>query len=153
LEELKEYQIIHLTGERDYAMIKDCYVRYGLIAKVYPFYENMAELLAAADLVIGRAGATSIAELIAMKKPAILIPISHSFRNHQLRNAKKTIVSKVRKMYPLDFNGKKFLDVGCAHGWVCVEFAKQGCLATGIDLNEIDLKMAKSRAGYGNSYK
>jgi len=65
-------------------------------------------------------------------------------------NAKKTIVSKVKKMYPLELEGKKFLDVGCGNGWACVEFAKQGCFVTGIDLNEIDLKMARARAKFEN---
>ena len=55
---------------------------------IKPFFNNIAELMLGADLVICRAGASSIAELIVAKKPSILIPLPIATDNHQERNAK-----------------------------------------------------------------
>jgi len=56
--------------------------------KVLSFIENINDYYAAADLVVARAGATTIAELSYLNKPAVLVPLPFSAEDHQLKNAK-----------------------------------------------------------------
>ncbi len=59
----------------------------GIDAKVETFFTNLPELLAAAHLVVARAGASSVAELAALGRPSILVPLPHALDNDQLANA------------------------------------------------------------------
>lgn len=89
LKEIKEkIRIIHQTGDADYNLVKDAYNKAGLNADVMPFIYDMAAAYANADLVISRAGATTVAELTACGKAAILIPFPFAAHNHQEINAK-----------------------------------------------------------------
>lgn len=56
--------------------------------RVVPYLEDMANALAASDLVIGSAGAISLAEITALGKPSIIIPKAYTAENHQEYNAK-----------------------------------------------------------------
>lgn len=56
---------------------------------IRPYISNMAEVMAAADLVVCRAGASTIAELTYLGKPAILVPSPNVTNNHQLKNARR----------------------------------------------------------------
>src|SRR5690606_27649476 len=67
--------ITHQTGERDLDRVRDAYRRAGLDARVEPFLYAMDREIKDADLVISRAGATTIAELAAAGKPAVLVPL------------------------------------------------------------------------------
>jgi UDP-N-acetylglucosamine--N-acetylmuramyl-(pentapeptide) pyrophosphoryl-undecaprenol N-acetylglucosamine transferase len=83
-------EIFHQTGTADLERVKEGYARAGFgQAVVAPFFEDMAELFEQADLCLCRAGATTIAELIAARKAAILIPFAGAADNHQLRNARE----------------------------------------------------------------
>lgn len=84
---LRNWRIVHQTGQRDAETVRACYTRHGIEHRVEPFFSNMVELYQAADLAISRAGATSLAELACCGLPAILIPIPHSLRDHQAKNA------------------------------------------------------------------
>jgi len=95
---LTKYQIIHVAGERDYDWLgfqaskldSDLQKRYFL----YNFLSgNLKDAYAASDLVISRAGNNVIAELAALHRPTILIPLSTSANSHQLSNAK--IISRM----------------------------------------------------------
>ena len=79
--------ITHQTGERDLEHVKDGYRRAGLEARVEPFLFAMDREVKAADLVVSRAGATTIAELTAAGKPAVLIPLPTAADDHQRKNA------------------------------------------------------------------
>ncbi len=81
--------VTHQTGERDAAWVRAAYERAGLQDRVtvVPFIERMAEEMARADLVICRAGATTLAELAAAGKPALLIPLPTAADDHQRKNA------------------------------------------------------------------
>jgi UDP-N-acetylglucosamine--N-acetylmuramyl-(pentapeptide) pyrophosphoryl-undecaprenol N-acetylglucosamine transferase len=81
-------RIIHQTGERDYNEIRKTYQEKGLVAEVHAFIDDMPEMLAQADLVISRAGATTVAELAASGRPAVLIPFPGATDQHQLENAR-----------------------------------------------------------------
>ena len=85
-------QIIHQCGDKNYEEIKNkigkLSLKYPERYRVYPFIkEEMKDAYALAEIVISRAGANSLAEIVALKKPNILIPLSTSASNHQFRNA------------------------------------------------------------------
>ena len=80
-------QIIHITGIKDYASIKDRYRNLNVNAKVFRFLNAMQYAYSACDLVVSRAGATSITEIIFFNLPAILIPYPYAYK-HQLNNAR-----------------------------------------------------------------
>ena len=79
--------IVHQTGEADFERVKKAYEQSGLRADVRPFLERMSDEFAKADLVISRAGATTVAELAAAGRPAIFIPFPFAADDHQLKNA------------------------------------------------------------------
>ncbi len=90
---LSKYQILHISGERDYdwlgfqatKLAPELSVNYHL----HNFLSgDLKDAYAVADLVISRAGNNVIAELAALKKPVILVPISSSANGHQVSNAK-----------------------------------------------------------------
>ncbi|MEN8139923.1 MAG: undecaprenyldiphospho-muramoylpentapeptide beta-N-acetylglucosaminyltransferase [Thermodesulfobacteriota bacterium] len=82
----KGLRIIHQTGQADVEMVKKAYAEAGLTAEVAAFFDDMPRQIAKADLVVARAGATTIAELSAMGRAMILIPYPHAADDHQLLN-------------------------------------------------------------------
>ena len=80
--------ITHQTGEADHARVVAVYRQAGVQAEVVPFLYDMPTVLRAADLVVARSGAMTIAELTACGKPAILIPLPTAIYNHQMMNAR-----------------------------------------------------------------
>lgn len=83
--------ITHQTGERDLEMVRDAYRRAGLEARVEPFLFAMDREMSGADLVVCRAGATTLAELTAAGRPAILVPLPTATDDHQRRNAQALV--------------------------------------------------------------
>jgi UDP-N-acetylglucosamine--N-acetylmuramyl-(pentapeptide) pyrophosphoryl-undecaprenol N-acetylglucosamine transferase len=79
--------ITHQTGERDLEMVRDGYRRAGVEARVEPFLFAMDREMKAADLVVCRAGATTLAELTAAGRPSILVPLPTATDDHQRKNA------------------------------------------------------------------
>ncbi len=82
-----KWRIIHQTGSRDYPEIQEGYAKEGWEAEVHPFIHEMDQAYGAADLVLCRAGATTLFELMAMGKPAILVPYPFAANDHQTLNA------------------------------------------------------------------
>ena len=85
---LPKIQFIHLTGNRNSEPIKSTYDALGLRAVVRPFLTEMEYALGAADLVISRAGGSSLAEFSSMELPAILVPYPSAVDDHQRFNAR-----------------------------------------------------------------
>ena len=83
--------ITHQTGERDLEMVRDGYRRAGLAARVEPFLFEMDREMKAADVVVSRAGATTLAELTAAGRASILIPLPTATDDHQRRNAEALV--------------------------------------------------------------
>jgi UDP-N-acetylglucosamine--N-acetylmuramyl-(pentapeptide) pyrophosphoryl-undecaprenol N-acetylglucosamine transferase len=79
--------IIHQTGEADHARVAAAYREANVEAEIVPFIYDMPTVLRSADLVVARSGATTVAELAACGKPAILIPLPQAIYNHQALNA------------------------------------------------------------------
>lgn len=88
IERLPGLAITHQTGESDYERVSEVYRTLGVNAEVTPFLYDMPKVLRAADLVVARAGAMTIAELTACGKPAILIPLPTAIYDHQMKNAR-----------------------------------------------------------------
>jgi UDP-N-acetylglucosamine--N-acetylmuramyl-(pentapeptide) pyrophosphoryl-undecaprenol N-acetylglucosamine transferase len=84
-------RIIHQTGKDDLNYVSDIYRVYELDAAVHSFIREMAATYDQADLVICRAGATSIAEITVLGKAAILIPFPFAVDNHQRKNAEALV--------------------------------------------------------------
>lgn len=90
LKELKKHKINiwHQTGKLDYSWVKEKYEQFYPEARVNVFIEDMKEAYEYADLVLCRAGASTIAELCAVKRPSILVPYPYAIYDHQLKNAR-----------------------------------------------------------------
>ncbi len=81
-------RITHQTGAADFETVRAAYAESGFTeAEVAPFFHDMADRFERADLVVGRAGATTIAELIVARRAAILVPFAGAADDHQAKNA------------------------------------------------------------------
>jgi len=80
-------EICHQTGENDCAEVRAAYGKSGIAAEVQPFISDMAAEYHKTDLIICRAGATTIAEVTACGKACLFIPFPHAVDDHQRRNA------------------------------------------------------------------
>ena len=80
-------QVIHLSGARDERLVGDNYRRENVPAYVGAFHHQMEEVYSAADLVVARAGAASLAEFAGFSLPGIVIPFPYAADDHQTRNA------------------------------------------------------------------
>ncbi|MFQ5776459.1 MAG: undecaprenyldiphospho-muramoylpentapeptide beta-N-acetylglucosaminyltransferase [Terriglobia bacterium] len=87
----RSLRFIHQTGERDYNGVRVAYARREIQAEVVPFIADMPARIAEADLVICRAGASTVAELAAAGRAALLVPFPHATDQHQLRNAQAMV--------------------------------------------------------------
>ena len=79
---------IHQTGAADEEWVREAYAARKIAADIRGFFTNMAQVYQRADLVICRAGASTVTELTALGKPAILIPFPHAADDHQTHNAR-----------------------------------------------------------------
>jgi UDP-N-acetylglucosamine--N-acetylmuramyl-(pentapeptide) pyrophosphoryl-undecaprenol N-acetylglucosamine transferase len=84
----KPWQWLHLTGTRDFEKVKAAYAGRGMRAVVKPFLAEMELALGAATAAVSRAGASSLAELAAVRLPALLVPFPAAADNHQFYNAR-----------------------------------------------------------------
>lgn len=84
-------KIIHQTGRQDEEWVRESYANLEIEVQVKAFFDDMATAYRDADLVLSRAGATSLAEITALNKPAILIPFPFAADNHQEKNAQHLV--------------------------------------------------------------
>jgi UDP-N-acetylglucosamine--N-acetylmuramyl-(pentapeptide) pyrophosphoryl-undecaprenol N-acetylglucosamine transferase len=85
------WQIVHLTGKADFEDVRRKYADAKIGGAVLEYCDDMLDLLAAADLVIGRSGAVSVAEYAASSVPSICIPYPYHKDRHQYLNAGKLV--------------------------------------------------------------
>jgi UDP-N-acetylglucosamine--N-acetylmuramyl-(pentapeptide) pyrophosphoryl-undecaprenol N-acetylglucosamine transferase len=79
-------EVVHQTGERDLAAVREGYRSGGVAARAASFLDPVAGEMKATDLVICRAGATTLAELAAAGRPAVLVPFAAATDDHQRKN-------------------------------------------------------------------
>ncbi len=84
----QELQFLHLTGANDFEKVNAAYAARGIKAVVKPFLAEMELALGAATVAVSRAGASSLAEIAAMRLPALLVPFPAAADNHQFFNAR-----------------------------------------------------------------
>jgi UDP-N-acetylglucosamine--N-acetylmuramyl-(pentapeptide) pyrophosphoryl-undecaprenol N-acetylglucosamine transferase len=89
--ELPKLHIIHQLGERDYEAAQAAYLRVDFSAELYPFINDMPGAFRKADLLLCRSGASTVAEITASGKPAILVPFPAATDDHQTRNAEALV--------------------------------------------------------------
>jgi UDP-N-acetylglucosamine--N-acetylmuramyl-(pentapeptide) pyrophosphoryl-undecaprenol N-acetylglucosamine transferase len=100
-------RFVHQTGDKDAVEVEKAYRGKGMDAQVLPFIRDMAAAYRSADLLICRAGATSIAEITACGKAAILIPFPHAVYDHQTENARVLVGAGAAEMVvEKDLNGQ-----------------------------------------------
>lgn len=83
--------ILHQTGPAHLDEVRAAYAAAGWTARVVPYVDDMAAAYAAADLVVCRAGANSVAELSAVARAAVLVPFPHATHGHQEANARALV--------------------------------------------------------------
>jgi len=88
LARIPDLQIIHQTGERDFAEVNDAYLREGVHGEVAKFIDDMPGKFSRADLVVCRSGASTVAEITAAGKPAVFVPFPRAADDHQNVNAR-----------------------------------------------------------------
>jgi UDP-N-acetylglucosamine--N-acetylmuramyl-(pentapeptide) pyrophosphoryl-undecaprenol N-acetylglucosamine transferase len=82
-----QVEVVHQTGERDLAATRAGYEAAGIPARAEAFLDPVVAEMREAAVVICRAGATTLAELAALGRPAILVPLPGATDNHQFKNA------------------------------------------------------------------
>jgi len=86
-----DWQIVHLTGAGNYEEVRQMYAGTKIGHKVLDYFDDMPDLLSAADLVVGRSGAVSVAEYAAVSVPSICMPYPYHRDRHQYLNAGKLV--------------------------------------------------------------
>jgi UDP-N-acetylglucosamine--N-acetylmuramyl-(pentapeptide) pyrophosphoryl-undecaprenol N-acetylglucosamine transferase len=80
--------VIHQGGEKQIEQLRNCYNNAGVKAELTPFIEDTATAFAQADLVICRAGASTVSEIAAIGAPAVFVPFPFAVDDHQTHNAR-----------------------------------------------------------------
>jgi UDP-N-acetylglucosamine--N-acetylmuramyl-(pentapeptide) pyrophosphoryl-undecaprenol N-acetylglucosamine transferase len=86
-----DWQIVHLAGQANFDKVSKMYGSRKIAHKVLGYFDDMPSLLAAADLVVGRSGAVSVAEYAAAGAPSICMPYPYHRDRHQYLNAGKLV--------------------------------------------------------------
>ncbi|MFO7709676.1 MAG: undecaprenyldiphospho-muramoylpentapeptide beta-N-acetylglucosaminyltransferase [Desulfobacterales bacterium] len=94
----ERFEFVHQTGAADAAATRAAYRAAGIPARVEAFFEDMAAHYLASDLVVCRAGATTVAEITALGKPALFIPFPHAADDHQRWNAQRLVAAGAAEM-------------------------------------------------------
>ena len=107
LEDKEHLHFVHQTGDADEQPVKEAYRRNNIQCTVQSFFDIMAELYSRSDLLICRAGATTVAEITALGKAVIFIPFPYAADNHQVLNAGTLAEDGAAEMIiEKDLNGK-----------------------------------------------
>lgn len=104
----KEYEVLIITGEKYYKDYQK--IKIPTNVRIKPFLDNFINILKSTDLIISRAGASTIAEITAIGLPSILVPSPYVTNNHQLKNAKELEKNGAALVLEeKDFNSDKIL--------------------------------------------
>ncbi len=108
----KAFRVIHQTGETDFTRMKAEYATAGIQSEIHPFIRDMARAYSEADIVVSRAGATTISELAALGIPSILIPFPYATNRHQEINARVLVdTGGAEILLQKDLSGERLADI------------------------------------------
>ncbi|MFM1816656.1 MAG: undecaprenyldiphospho-muramoylpentapeptide beta-N-acetylglucosaminyltransferase [Pseudomonadota bacterium] len=88
-EDRRRLRIVQQCRPEDIERVGQVYAELGVDAELSSFFADLPEIMASSHLVIGRAGASTVAELTVLGRPAVLVPLPHALDNDQLQNATK----------------------------------------------------------------
>lgn len=104
----KDYEVLLVTGNNHYERFKDLSVPSNV--KIVPFLDNMLNVLQKTDLIVTRAGASTIAEITSLGLPSILVPSPYVANNHQYYNAMELVSSEAGMLLEeKNFNSENLL--------------------------------------------
>jgi UDP-N-acetylglucosamine--N-acetylmuramyl-(pentapeptide) pyrophosphoryl-undecaprenol N-acetylglucosamine transferase len=107
----KRIRIIHQTGEKDLDTVRKHYKECETDAEVLPFIMDMAAAYRSSSLLVCRAGATTIAEITASGKAAVLIPFPFAVNDHQTKNAEVLVRQRASVIiHEKNLNGQKLAE-------------------------------------------
>jgi UDP-N-acetylglucosamine--N-acetylmuramyl-(pentapeptide) pyrophosphoryl-undecaprenol N-acetylglucosamine transferase len=94
----RPWQWLHLTGANDAIKVRAAYAHCGIKAVVKPFFAEMELALGAATAAVSRAGASSLAEIAALRLPSLLVPFPAAADNHQFFNARALVATGAARL-------------------------------------------------------
>ena len=97
---LKNLRVAHQARDEDLERVSQFYVDHGITADVQPFFHDVPKRMSEAQLVIARAGASTIADLSVIGRPSILIPYAHATGDHQTANARGLVTADAAVLIP-----------------------------------------------------
>ena len=97
---LKNLRVSHQARDEDGQRVADFYAQAGITAEVRPFFDDVPRRMSEAQLVISRAGASSVADISVIGRPSILIPYGAATGDHQTANARGLIDAGAAIMVP-----------------------------------------------------
>jgi len=92
----KDYEILYVTGKQDYEKISK--MKFPKNVKVVPYIDKMTRIMKKTDIMVTRAGASTLSEIIALEIPSIIIPSPYVPDNHQYKNALDLVNNKAAVM-------------------------------------------------------
>lgn len=93
-----DFEIVHQTGPQDEEWVRAAYEKSPVKAHVQSFFNDMATRYAEADLIVCRAGATTVAEITAVGRAAVFIPFPEAADDHQTKNAEALVAAEAAMM-------------------------------------------------------
>lgn len=93
-------RVSHQAREEDMIRVVEAYEKAGVSAEVEPFFEDVPRRIAEAQLVISRSGASSVADISVIGRPAILIPFAAATADHQTANARGLVDAEAAVLIP-----------------------------------------------------
>ena len=133
------FQVVHISGEKDYQTVKKAYNQKGISAVVFSFCDRMAEVYRACDAVIARAGALTVMEIASVGLPALLIPYPYAGA-HQEANARALRAAGPARVLPPDRRTPAELKAGLA--WLIARAGGE-CEYKGIHRPEAAERLAR----------
>jgi UDP-N-acetylglucosamine--N-acetylmuramyl-(pentapeptide) pyrophosphoryl-undecaprenol N-acetylglucosamine transferase len=104
-------RLIHQTGSSAYGELATEFLKSGIDGEIAAFLPDMPAAFASADVVVSRAGMSTVSELAAAGKPSILVPLPTAADQHQLRNAEAMErIGAARMVLDAEFSGQRFVD-------------------------------------------
>lgn len=144
--------ITHQTGPREYDHVREAYSAAGVDADVRPYIERMVDAFAEADLLLCRAGATTVAEVAVAGKAAIFVPFPQASDDHQRKNAEAFVRAGAgRMLLERDLTGERvaseILDLGSDPVAIDrMEEASRALARTDAAARAVDLAMSLAKA-------